>query len=51
MRADARLHHSSGQRIMLRVGPQNELRLKQKLREIRAEVLKRSADPSDSPAR
>lgn len=50
--ADARLQSlSSGQRIMLRVGPQNELRLKQKLREIRTEVLKRSADPSDSPAR
>jgi DUF3014 family protein len=44
--ADSRLQSlSSGQKIMLRVGPENQQRLKRKLRAIRAEVLKRSAEP------
>jgi len=36
---------SSGQKIMIRVGPENEARLKAKLKEIRAAVVAASKPP------
>jgi len=42
---------SSGQKIMIRVGPENEAKLKAKLKEIRAEVVAASKPGSDPISR